>query len=40
LRRKFKKGIGEPLAFTIAGPVGDKEELNGRRLMAAPVSTR
>jgi hypothetical protein len=40
LRTKFQEGIGEPLAFTIAGPVGDKEELKGRRLMAAPVSTR
>jgi hypothetical protein len=32
--------MGEPLAFTIAGPVGDSGELKGRRLMAAPVSTR
>jgi len=40
LRTKFQEGIGEPLAFTIAGPVGDKEELKGRRRMAARVSTR
>jgi hypothetical protein len=40
LRTKFQEGIGEPLAFTIAGPVADKEELKGMRLIAAPVSTR
>jgi hypothetical protein len=40
LRTKFHEGIAEPLAFTIAGPVAANEELNGRRLIAAPVSTR
>jgi hypothetical protein len=40
LRTKFQEGIADPLAFTIAGPVAAKEELNGRRLIAAPVSTR
>ncbi len=40
LRTKFHEGIAEPFAFTIAGPVAAKEELNGTRLIAAPVSTR
>jgi hypothetical protein len=40
LKTKFHEGMEAPLALTSFGPEGCWEEEKGRRLMAAPVSTK